>query len=214
MSNKHIILVLEGPLQSWGLQGRFDLRDTASFPTKSGVVGILGSALGVERKDESRLEELSSLNMEAFCLKRGQLLTDFHTVGHNHTEEGATLVNAERKNLSGGAVTHRDYLCDARFIVVLTGGSKLLEACAVALDNPKWDEYLGRRSCIPTRPIFEALVDDKEQVTESLRKLGVTEETKVQADGVGGSIQQDIPINFRSRKYGTRSVVEESAFVR
>ena len=36
---KLLILRLEGALQSWGERSHWDHRDTANFPTKSGVVG-------------------------------------------------------------------------------------------------------------------------------------------------------------------------------
>lgn len=36
---KMLMLRLEGVLQSWGEHSRFDSRDSASMPTKSGVVG-------------------------------------------------------------------------------------------------------------------------------------------------------------------------------
>ena len=41
-----LFLRLEGPLQSWGERGHWAVRDTAPEPTKSGVVGLLGCALG------------------------------------------------------------------------------------------------------------------------------------------------------------------------
>src|SRR5205814_6367260 len=48
-------LRLEGPLQSWGSRARWDVRDTEPEPTKSGVIGLLGCALGYPLGD-TRLE--------------------------------------------------------------------------------------------------------------------------------------------------------------
>ena len=64
---KLLILRLEGALQSWGERSHWDHRDTAVFPSKSGVVGLLGCAMGLERGD-ARLAELA----DAACLCRAR----------------------------------------------------------------------------------------------------------------------------------------------
>ena len=47
-----LLLRLAGPMQSWGTQSRFTIRDTGYEPSKSGVIGLLCAALGKPR-DES-----------------------------------------------------------------------------------------------------------------------------------------------------------------
>lgn len=47
-----IKLIFSAPLQSWGEDSRWDNRETAASPTKSGVIGMLGCALGYPRGDE------------------------------------------------------------------------------------------------------------------------------------------------------------------
>ena len=44
MGNPILLLRLEAPLQSWGTRSRWDVRDTATEPTKSGIIGLLGCA--------------------------------------------------------------------------------------------------------------------------------------------------------------------------
>ena len=41
-----LVLRLEGPLQSWGENAKWDFRDSSTMPTKSGIVGLLGCAMG------------------------------------------------------------------------------------------------------------------------------------------------------------------------
>mgnify|MGYP003376700877 FL=1 len=53
-----LILRLEGALQSWGENAKWDARDTAVLPTKSGVVGLLACEFGWEQGD-TRIAELS-----------------------------------------------------------------------------------------------------------------------------------------------------------
>ena len=44
-----LLLRLVGPMQSWGTASRFDQRDTGKEPSKSGVVGLLAAAAGIDR---------------------------------------------------------------------------------------------------------------------------------------------------------------------
>jgi CRISPR system Cascade subunit CasD len=210
MSNKYLILVLQGPMQSWGLQGKFDHRDTASMPTKSGIVGMLGAALGVERADRVGIAELAALPMSVICVKRGELMTDFHTVGCSKSDKGIPKADGGYTQ----AVTHRDYLCDATFAVVITGDGEFMDRIAAALDNPKWGLFLGRKSCLPTRPILEAVVDTEDSVRDILKRLGVSEGSDCVSDGSGDGMQQDVPIDFKARRYSSRAVSRESVFVR
>ena len=43
-----LLLRLAGPMQAWGTQSRFTVRDTGLEPSKSGVIGLLCAALRSE----------------------------------------------------------------------------------------------------------------------------------------------------------------------
>src|SRR5215207_8634999 len=76
-----LFLRLEGRLQSWGLRARWGERDTALEPTKSGIIGLLGCALGL-RRDNEELRRLSDeLRMGVRVDLPGSLLHDYHTTG-------------------------------------------------------------------------------------------------------------------------------------
>ncbi|MGW9349841.1 type I-E CRISPR-associated protein Cas5/CasD [Nocardiopsis flavescens] len=80
MSDLHVLLVrLAGPLQSWGLKGRFNRRDTHRRPTKSGVVGLCAAALGLDR--EEPLGELADVRFGVRADRPGTPVRDYHTVG-------------------------------------------------------------------------------------------------------------------------------------
>ncbi|OYT68958.1 MAG: type I-E CRISPR-associated protein Cas5/CasD, partial [Chloracidobacterium sp. CP2_5A] len=49
------------PMQSWGTQSRFTVRDTGFEPSKSGTLGVLCAALGIDREDDAGLQPLTSL---------------------------------------------------------------------------------------------------------------------------------------------------------
>ena len=117
MSKKYAILVLEGPLQSWGLQGKFDRRDSANLPTKSGVVGLICAALGIARDDQKSIALISSLEMKVYTIKRGNSLCDYHTIGGGHIDKEGIVPRA-RGNSKNTVVTRRYYLSEASFAVV------------------------------------------------------------------------------------------------
>ncbi|MBT3076779.1 MULTISPECIES: type I-E CRISPR-associated protein Cas5/CasD [Streptomyces] len=80
MTDCHVLLVrLAGPLQSWGIAGRFAHRDTHSRPTKSGVIGLCAAALGLDR--EEPLGELSEARYGVRADRPGIRVRDYHTVG-------------------------------------------------------------------------------------------------------------------------------------
>ena len=63
-----LLLRLSGPMQSWGVQSRFGVRDTGLEPSKSGVIGLVCAAMGIPRSDDSSLAEVSRLR---FGVQRG-----------------------------------------------------------------------------------------------------------------------------------------------
>ncbi|MFI9042032.1 type I-E CRISPR-associated protein Cas5/CasD [Streptomyces sp. NPDC053726] len=161
-----LLLRLTGPLQSWGLHSHFNERDTAAFPTRSGVIGLLAAALGRHRSEP--IDDLAQLSLTVRTDRPGVPLRDLHTVGGGLTAK-ETVTTAEGKKRTGDTgtlLTHRTYLADGAFTVALTapGGhgdtDVLLARCAQALRHPRWPLYLGRRSCPPEGPLLLGESDD------------------------------------------------------
>lgn len=179
-----LFLRLEGPLQSWGLRARWGERDTADAPTKSGIIGLLGCALGL-RRDDPQLRMLNdALRLGVRVDLPGTRLRDYHTTGggrfgdtvhsggtrfHDDPYVGGVLsaevdskgrikvkINATTKEPETDT-SDRYYLADASFLAALQGGSDLIEQLARALQAPAWPCFLGRKSCVPATPIFAGL---------------------------------------------------------
>jgi CRISPR system Cascade subunit CasD len=79
--NKTLALYLDGPLQSWGFESRFQRRGTGLFPTKSGVIGLLAAAMGIDSRylpddhaalaaERVALKPLADLEFTAYALPR------------------------------------------------------------------------------------------------------------------------------------------------
>lgn len=151
-----LMLRLEGAMQSWGENSKWDARDTASLPTKSGVIGLLACALGWAREDARIMALYDALQVSVRADRQGNRMVDYHTV------TGNPLRNAEGKPRSTGNtfISRREYWQDASFLVVIQAEPSLLEQLAQALSHPKWCLYLGRKSCVPSRPVFEEISRD------------------------------------------------------
>jgi CRISPR system Cascade subunit CasD len=162
-----LFLVLEGPLQSWGERARWSVRDSSSEPTKSGIVGLLGCALGIA--DDERLRQLAEYMQLGVRVDRpGRMMIDYHTItGGVLSAEGKIKRNKYKE--PENVITFRQYLCDACFVAALrTNDARLIDLWALALQNPVWPYYLGRKSCPPTRPVFGG-VGDYDSLEEALQ---------------------------------------------
>lgn len=153
-----LFLRLEGLLQAWGERARWSIRDTAPEPTKSGVVGLLACAMGLS--DDDDLRTLSrQLRFGVRCDRPGSTLRDYHTVsGGVMSAEGKVKINQTTKEPET-VVSERRYLCDASFLVAVQGEPALIMRLARAAQDPIWTIFLGRKSCVPSRPVYEAVGD-------------------------------------------------------
>lgn len=230
MSNPYILLWFEAPLQSWGSDSKFGRRDTLAFPTKSGVLGLVCSALGAGGAQRELLAEFASLRQAVISFARSKqkgdetikqdrepLLRDFHMVGAGYDDQDpwASLLipkTSEGKKAVGGGtkMTYRYYLQDAAFAVVLEVPGDKAESIAQALQNPSWDIYLGRKNCVPTdfvyRGTFDQETDALEQAETIAREKQRIEDFRVVQGALGeGEADEvftinDVPVQFGEDK--------------
>lgn len=151
-----LLLRLAGPLQSWGTQSRFVMRDTGHEPSKSGVIGLLCAALG--RPRTAAVDDLAALLMGVRVDREGTMQTDYQTAGGHHRRADAEYGVARFDGSKPEPVqSWRRYLADADFLVGLeahTGEQEtLLRRLDHALLQPVWPLYLGRKAFVPARPI-------------------------------------------------------------
>lgn len=164
-----LLLRLAGPMQSWGTTSRFDQRDTGKEPSKSGVIGLLAAALGINRENWCDLEPLTQLKMGVRHDRPGVPMYDYQTAGQGtddvvdskgHVQQRSRIILASGKHPSGdhlgeGVQSWRHYLADAVFLVGLEGLDRaLLESAHAALRNPVWPLALGRKSYVPSESVW------------------------------------------------------------
>jgi CRISPR system Cascade subunit CasD len=224
-------------MQSWGTTSRFDQRDTGKEPSKSGVIGLLAAALGIDREEWSALEPITRLSMGVRHDRPGVLKYDYQTVGQGTesvvSSDGeiqirSRMILANGKYPSGehlgeGVQSYRHYLSDACFLVGLEGKDvALLEKIHTALQNPFWTLALGRKSYVPSEPIWMAdglqdapLVDVLARwpwIASQRKWEGFPEKLLVSYESSDGSgvLKMDQPLSsFAERLFGARFVRSE-----
>ena len=196
-----LLLRFAAPMQAWGADSRFDIRKTNREPTKSGVVGLLAAALGLQR--DAPLNELTALRMGVRVDREGVLLRDFH------------MVHGEKSSY----VTTRYYLCDAVFLVgVFSEDEALMRRLEEAVRCPAFPLFLGRRSCPPEGRVCLGLramtLEDALMREPSLAAHGAFQQNErlrmVLEDPRGTARLRDMPISFSpfDRQYGYRAARE------
>lgn len=206
-------------MQAWATQSKLGIRDTDQEPSKSGVLGLVGCALGMERHDDATLAMLRTLSMACRVDRQGSLLRDYHTAGGGRFRGVDYFV----EGASDCIPSERYYLQDAAFTVVLSGDPTLVDRVAVALRDPRWPLYLGRRACVPSAPILLGVVDGPARDAVHTAPLAERRERAPEGEPErlrlvveappeeGGEPRYDDPLSFRAgaKRYGVRYVKTE-----
>ena len=219
-----LALRLFGPMQSWGTESRFNRRDTALLPSKSALAGLICAALGAprgSRREAAALRALQAMPLLAVAVPRflpghggaqgnaaargrpliRRRLEDFHTVLGTKTAEG--------KKRADAVLTSRQYLQDAAYLALLSGPASELQGMAEALRNPVWGLWLGRKSCIPSRPVFGGLFADEaaalaELLPVPLARCAYARETADFAQGTDSLPDQPLCFGVGRRAFALR----------
>jgi CRISPR system Cascade subunit CasD len=159
-----LLLHLSAPLQAYGVGSRFpSVRDTATHPSRSALIGMIAAARGIARDDTQGLQTLRPLRFAIRIDRPGVIQRDFHTVGggrESNTETIATAEGKPRELSKATLVGERYYLADAAFSIAVTAPDEhLIRDCANALAAPRWPTHLGRRACTPDMPVLLGTTD-------------------------------------------------------
>ncbi|MGB4780269.1 type I-E CRISPR-associated protein Cas5/CasD [Microbacterium sp.] len=203
-----LLIELAGPQQAWGSRSRFATRATELAPTKSGVIGVIAAALGLERT--APLDRFRGVRFGVRIDQPGRVEQDFQTT----------------RSLDGVRpfpLSHRYYLADAVFIAGVEVERTELESYQAALRHPYFPLYLGRRAFPPAGPLWtelsESSLEDalagvpwrarahhRRRIRETRVRLEVIVDAAPGAST--GETRHDVPESFdpRRRQYGTRDV--------
>lgn len=164
-----LVFTLAAPMASFGGLAVGERRPSGDHPTKSQVIGLIASALGIPRADEGRQQALSaSLGYAVRVDEAGLPASDYHTA------QVATDVSIRRRTKALGPLgTRRDELaCDGRKTILSMReyrmgvlatvvvwlrqpGPATLQAVQTGLLAPEFVLFAGRKSfplMLPCRP--------------------------------------------------------------
>ncbi|HET8656969.1 MAG TPA: type I-E CRISPR-associated protein Cas5/CasD [Longimicrobiaceae bacterium] len=164
---EHLILRLDAPVQAWGDVAMDPRRPTRAFPSRSGLAGLLASALGWRYRDADRTTALQDALRYAVREDRSpDVMRDYQTADLGGIgKQGWTRWGAESRggaSAEGTQILEKFYLVDGAFTVALALREDSMSAAhAVALDDleralrgPARPLFLGRRGCIPAAPLL------------------------------------------------------------
>lgn len=231
--DKFLRVMLAGAIQAWGKQTYETFRPSEMFPTRSGVTGLVASALGIPRTNR---EEVLRVDASYSCIigvirkdseKRGWGASPLSPVtGHKMLDYHiARDVRCIDGGIKRSEPTLREYLTDMRFVLLmkeLHDAPYPLSDIEEALRNPRYLVYLGRKSCPPGEPfvregVFQAesfavafekvkgIVQDESNFFQSSKIDSLYSEERM-SDSDGHIVVRDVPFGARNRLFETRNI--------
>ena len=206
MDTRWMLLWFEAPLQSWGADSKFSRRDTLEFPTKSGVLGLVLCAMGASGEQKDLLARFSNLKQTvlSFQYDRDSLLHDFQMIGSGYDSKNKWQKNFIPKkadgdvptNSDGTKLTHRYYLQNATFAVLLEVPADLTEKIANALQNPVYPIYLGRRCCVPTDFVYHGEFASENEAEQAAKDYAA-KKSELRNENLPDYAKKSLSLNFK-----------------
>jgi len=163
-----VIMRFDAPLLSFGGVIVDQHGFIERFPGTAMLTGLIANALGWLHKDAEQLGALQHrLTYAARWDVRPQRLLDYHTVDMGQPkmrEEGWTTRGRPEHRAGGSAAKfgihqrYRHYWMDGLMTVAVSlspGGDPDVDALANALRRPSRPLFLGRKTCLPSRPLLD-----------------------------------------------------------
>ncbi|OGN79070.1 MAG: type I-E CRISPR-associated protein Cas5/CasD [Chloroflexi bacterium GWB2_54_36] len=197
-----LLIQLVAPMQSWGIQSLHGDRDSGLEPSKSGVIGLICAAMGMDRTAD--LSKVAALRMGVRVDREGTLKKDF---------QKAEPLDATGNIVGKVTIGYRHYLSDAAFLVGLEGDTQVLAAVPTALQQPVYSLFLGRKAFPPAAPIWllDGLKpgDDLESALQNYPPIvsgAPVRRRMVIEDLLGPILLNDQPVSFSERRFAPRRI--------
>lgn len=176
---KYLKLNLSGVLQYFSADDAIALRKTYTtslYPTSKAINGLICSALGYKRNDPRSNELYKKLDFKYNIISNPIILNDFQTIKplksqayymnkQNKSNKFTTVSGSQR---DGQLIKNVQYIQNAEFNVYIGSESEdLLLEIYNAILNPVYSLFIGKRSCIPNKPIVTSFeLFDKEDLKD------------------------------------------------
>jgi CRISPR system Cascade subunit CasD len=159
-----LVLRMEAPLLAFGGVTIDQVGVTRDFPAASMLTGLLANALGWQRTEWQAHQSLQ--DRLVFAARRDRendtgILTDMQNAQLQKNDRGWTTYGTPEGRAGASYMAphrrQRDYHTDACVTVVLrlnpATDSPDLDAIAAAIDRPARPLFIGRKPCLPSRPL-------------------------------------------------------------
>lgn len=165
-----LILRFDAPLMAFGGVAVDQINVTDWFPSPSMLAGLFGNALGYEHKEFDKLQSLQErIEFSARWDVDPERIVDYHTVnlGQEKMKHAGWTTRGKPEHRAGGSAsegTHirlRHYLANGvmTVAVTLTGDNSPTTAqLGAAIQNPARPLFIGRKTCLPSTPMFDSLI--------------------------------------------------------
>lgn len=173
---KALVLRLDAPMISFGSVLVDQHGFTDYFPGISMLTGLLANALGWQHRDFTRLQRLQDrIDLAARWDVEPERIIDYHTVDLGSakmcqpgwTTGGRIELRGKNDNAQkltdaqkGTHIRYRHYLIDGLMTLVLgfmKEGDPDIEDLKNALKKPARPLFLGRKTCLPARPLLDPI---------------------------------------------------------
>lgn len=166
VTHRWLHLDLSAPLMAFGGVTIDAVGVVRDFPAASMLAGLIGNALGLHWRDGAALQDIQDrLVFGAAIRVPGVRLTDMQNAQLSGGDRGWTTRGAPegREGGSYGAPHRRprDYHAGAELSVVLRliDGEPDSATVAAAFERPVRPLFLGRKPCLPSRPLFAGWIE-------------------------------------------------------
>ncbi|CAJ0780756.1 type I-E CRISPR-associated protein Cas5/CasD [Ralstonia chuxiongensis] len=158
---EYLVFRLYGPMASWGELAVGEQRTSGDHPSRSALLGLIGAALGVRRDDDAGQRALcSAYRFGVKLMAAGMPLRDYHTVQRPDVPKKFAYRTRRQEmrehDKLNAIITTREYRSDSLSVVALVAAPDApygLHALEVALEEPIFVPYLGRKSCPLALPL-------------------------------------------------------------
>lgn len=164
-----LLLRFDAPMLSFGAPITDNRGFIQPYPALSMMCGMLANALGYDHSDFDRLERLQErLSYASRQDRGGERMRDFQTVdfGLQHLQPECAwttrgrLEGRERRLSDQTHIRERDYWVDSVHTVAVTVDRPQetpdIESLCDAVRAPERPLFIGRKTCLPSSPIFLA----------------------------------------------------------
>lgn len=169
-----LVLRLYGTLASWGDIAVGEVRPIHTHPTKSALIGLISACLGITREQTEIFSKMAeSYGFAVADEGRKTRLRDFHTIQSAPTNKekifGTGYLKNRQRELSipkeylETSLSYRDYICDVIYTVAVWVKNTenvpySLTSLQQAIREPIFVPYLGRKSCVLSRPMQPQII--------------------------------------------------------